>query len=160
MINIGTWKAGTTPLKSNSEYYNNGDVPWLLTGDLNDNYINETKNYITQKALQECSLQLNPKGTVLIAMYGATIGKLAIINMETTTNQACCACNLFLNLCNKYLFYYLMALRNHFKKIAEGGAQPNISREKIIKNFIAIPPIDEQIRIAKKIEEILPYIEE
>lgn len=71
---IGDWKAGATPAKSKSEYYANGTIPWLLTGDLNDGVIDEIPNSITEQPLGECSVRLNPAGSVLIAMYGATIG--------------------------------------------------------------------------------------
>lgn len=89
---IGGWKAGATPAKSKSEYYANGTIPWLLTGDLNDGVIDEISNSITEQPLGECSVRLNPAGSVLIAMYGATIGKIGVLGIPATTNQACCAC--------------------------------------------------------------------
>ena len=118
--NIGEWKAGATPSKSNMEYYKNGSIPWLLTGDLNDGIIQEIPNKITEKALNETSVKLNPSGSVLIAMYGATIGKLGILSFPATTNQACCACNVFQPFYNLYLFYFLMANKIHFVKQGEG----------------------------------------
>lgn len=87
---VGVWGSGATPLKSNAKYYG-GDIRWLLTGDLNDGLINDVRGRITELALKETSVKLNPPGSVLIAMYGATIGKLGILNVESTTNQACCA---------------------------------------------------------------------
>ena len=90
--NIGKWLSGTTPNKKNRDYYKNGTIPWLLTGDLNDDLVNEIPNCITEKALKETSLKINPIGSVCIAMYGATIGKLGILNTPATTNQACCVC--------------------------------------------------------------------
>lgn len=89
---IGDWKAGATPTKSKSEYYANGTIPWLLTGDLNDGVIDEIPNSITEQALEECSVRLNPAGLVLIAMYVATIGKIGVLGIPATINQACCAC--------------------------------------------------------------------
>ena len=152
--NIGEWKAGATPSKSNMEYYKNGSIPWLLTGDLNDGIIQEIPNKITEKALNETSVKLNPSGSVLIAMYGATIGKLGILSFPATTNHACCACNVFQPFYNLYLFYFLMANKIHFVKQGEGGAQPNISREKIVKTLIPVPPINEQKRIINKIKKL------
>ena len=152
--NIGEWKAGSTPSKSNMDYYKNGSIPWLLTGDLNDGIIEEIPNKITEKALNETSVKLNPSGSILIAMYGATIGKLGILTFPSTTNQACCACNVFQPFYNLYLFYFLMANKVHFVKQGEGGAQPNISREKIVKTLIPIPPISEQKIIVGKIKNI------
>ena len=84
---IGDWKAGATPAKSKSEYYANGTIPWLLTG-----VIDEIPNSITEQPLGECSVRLNPAGSVLIAMYGATIGIIGVLGIPATTNQACCAC--------------------------------------------------------------------
>ena len=157
--NIGEWKAGSTPSKSNMDYYKNGSIPWLLTGDLNDGIIEEIPNKITEKALNETSVKLNPSGSILIAMYGATIGKLGILTFPATTNQACCACNVFQPFYNLYLFYFLMANKVHFVKQGEGGAQPNISREKIVKTLIPIPPINEQERIVNKLKELEPLID-
>ena len=151
---IGDWKAGTTPSKSNTEYYKNGSIPWLLTGDLNDGLIQEIPNKITEKAMNETSMKLNPSGSILIAMYGATIGKLGILPLPAATNQACCACNVIQPFYNLYLFYFLMANKTNFLKQGEGGAQPNISREKITKTLIPIPPANEQHNIVSKIERI------
>ena len=93
----------------------------------------------------------------MIAMYGATIGKVAIAGTEMTTNQACCACTP-IGVFNWYLFYFLMGSQQDFIKKGEGGAQPNISREKLISHLIPIPPIAEQKRIVKTIEKILNEI--
>lgn len=152
---IGKWSSGATPLKSKKDYYENGTIPWIKTGDLNNSFIYESPEHITDKALKETSVKLFPKGTVLIAMYGATIGKLGILGIEATTNQACCGCIVFDGVYNKYLFYYLMSQKNEFINQGVGGAQPNISKEKIIKNFIPIPPYKEQIRIVNLLEEVL-----
>lgn len=156
--NVGSWSAGVTPSRTNPEYYG-GNVPWLKTGDLNDGYVSEVPEYISELALQKTSVRLNPAGSVLMAMYGATIGKLGILEVPMTTNQACCACIPFNGLYNKYLFYFLMGNRKNFIKMGEGGAQPNISKDKIVNYPIAIPPLAEQERIVAKIEELLPLID-
>ena len=156
--NIGSWSAGTTPSRTNPDYYG-GDVPWLKTGDLNDGTVTSVPEYITDVALQKTSVRLNPAGSVLMAMYGATIGKLGILAIPMTTNQACCACIPYDGMLNKYLFYFLMGNRLNFIKMGEGGAQPNISKEKIVNFPIAIPPLAEQQRIVAKLEEILPLID-
>ena len=156
---IGSWGSGATPSRTKAEYYG-GEVPWLKTGDLNDDYINEVPESITQLALNNTSVRLNPIGSVLMAMYGATIGKLGIANIPLTTNQACCACIPYKGIYNKYLFYYLLAMRSRFIKMGEGGAQPNISKEKIISTIMALPPLEEQKRIVKRLDCLLPKVNE
>ena len=154
MGSIGDWGAGATPAKGNASYYG-GNILWLRTGELNNGIVNNTEIKITDKALKECSLRLNKKGDVLIAMYGATIGKVAIAGCELTTNQACCACTP-IGIYNHYLFYFLMGSQTDFVKKGEGGAQPNISREKLITHLMPVPPIQEQYRIVERIKEVLP----
>ena len=156
---IGDWGAGATPAKGNMDYYNKGNIPWLRTGDLNNGIVKDVEMRITEKALSECSLRKCNVGDVLIAMYGATIGKVAIAGIELTTNQACCACTP-LCLYNKYLFYFLQANKDVFIMMGSGGAQPNISREKIIYTLFPLPPLAEQHHIVEKIEELLPLVEE
>ena len=154
---IGDWGAGATPAKGNPEFYNNGTIPWLRTGELNNGYVYDSEIKVTEKALEKCSLRMCQKGDVLIAMYGATIGKVAIVGIELTTNQACCACTPYL-IYNKYLLYYLLASKKAFIELGEGGAQPNISREKIVAFPFPLPPLAEQRRIVAKIEELLGAI--
>ena len=154
---IGDWGSGATPSRSVPEYYD-GDIPWLKTGDLNDGYIDYIPESISNLALEKTSVRLNPTGSVLIAMYGATIGKVGILTFPATTNQACCAC-LPIKIYNEYLFYFLMSQKVAFVKQGEGGAQPNISKEKIIATLMPLPSLAEQYRIVAKIKELLPPIE-
>ena len=155
--NVGSWSSGATPSRTNPAYYG-GIIPWLKIGDLNDGFIKKIPEFITDLALEKTSVRLNPVGSVLMAMYGATIGKLGILDISATTNQACCACIPYEGIHNKYLFYYLMSMRRSYIGMAEGGAQPNISKEKIVNSLIPLPPLAEQKRIVAKIEELLPLI--
>ena len=156
MGQIGDWGAGSTPLRSNQDYYG-GNILWLKTGELNNGAVYDTEEKITQRAFQDCSLRMNKKGDVLIAMYGATIGKLAIVGKELTTNQACCGCTPYV-VYNWFLFYFLMASRDTFIKKGEGGAQPNISRIKLVEYLIPLPPLNEQKRIVKRIETLFEQL--
>ena len=154
---IGNWQSGATPSRLQKEYYG-GIIPWLKTGDLNDGIITNIPEFITEKALAETSVKLNPSGSVLIAMYGATIGKVGILSFPATTNQACCACVDY-KLEQMYLFYFLLANRENFIRMGGGGAQPNISKEKIINTVISLPPLKEQHRIVAKVEEIFAQLD-
>ena len=149
---IGKWQAGGTPNRTIKSYYG-GEIPWLKTGDLNDGIIENIPESITEEALQNSSAKLNPTNSILIAMYGATIGKLGILSYPAATNQACCACIEYSAVEKYYLFYFLLSHRHHFIYKGGGGAQPNISKEKILNTAIPLPPIEEQRRIIKAIEK-------
>ena len=149
---IGTWQSGATPSRLRKDYYG-GNIPWLKTGDLNDGIITNIPEFITEKALKETSVKLNPTNSILIAMYGATIGKIGILSFPATTNQACCAC-LDYKIDKMYIFYFLLSNRINFVSMGGGGAQPNISKEKIVNTTFPLPPLAEQKRIVSKIEEL------
>ncbi|WP_317190875.1 restriction endonuclease subunit S [Bacteroides finegoldii] len=148
---IGTWQAGGTPSRSNKTYYG-GSIPWLKTGDLNDGLITDIPESITEEAVANSSAKINPVGSVLIAMYGATIGKLGILTFPATTNQACCACIEYHAVIQSYLFYFLLSQRTMFISKGGGGAQPNISKEIIVNTTIPLPPLAEQQRIVTEVQ--------
>jgi type I restriction enzyme S subunit len=158
--NICDCGAGATPTRSDRRFYDDGTIFWLKTGELTDGYIYQCEEKITHLALEKCSLRLNKEGDILIAMYGATIGKLGIVTFPLTTNQACCGCSPYKGIYNLYLFYYFMSAKKVLIGKAEGGAQPNISREKIRNSLIPLPPIEEQQRIVERLEAMLPLCEE
>ena len=155
---IGTWQSGGTPSRSNKSYYG-GNIPWLKTGDLNDGYITHIPEFITEEAVVNSSAKLNPVGSVLIAMYGATIGKLGILTFPATTNQVCCACIEYDAIDPMFLFYFLLSQRTAFIAKGGGGAQPNISKEIIVKTYIPLPPFLEQQRIVAEIERWFSLID-
>jgi restriction endonuclease S subunit len=145
--------SGGTPDRSNITYWK-GNISWLKSGELTDSFIlNESEEKITEEGFKNSSTKLFPKGTLLIALYGATAGKLGILDFESTTNQAVCGFfeNEFYE--TKYLFYYLRAFRNKIIEDSWGQAQPNISQT-YLKNFpLALPPLSEQKRIVVEIEK-------
>lgn len=145
--------SGTTPKADKLDYYDNGTINWLLTGDLNDGIIKETSNKITQEAFDNSSLKIYHSDNVVIAMYGATIGKLGILDIETTTNQACCSIDCGKKLFPKFLFYFLLNERPFIISRALGGGQPNISQATVKNLFIKYPSYDEQQTIANYLDE-------
>ena len=161
IIDIATTTSGGTPSRAKKEYYENGIYPWVKTGELYNKYISETEEYITEDALKKSSAKLVQEGAVIIAMYGATIGKLSIAKRSVTTNQACCSIICNDNICyNEYLYYRLDFEKENIINLGAGGAQPNISQD-IIKSYkLAIPSIVEQQRIALILSEIDEKIDE
>ena len=155
--NIGFWTSGGTPLRSKKEYYN-GNIPWVKSGELKDRIINNTDEYITQKGLEKSSAKIFDKGTLLIALYGATIGRMGILGIEAATNQACAAFKTY-GVKNKYVYYYLLFKRKYLIEKGQGGAQPNISQGILKEEEIPIPPILEQHRIVSKIEELFTKLD-
>jgi type I restriction enzyme, S subunit len=153
-----TWKishifktigSGTTPPTSNQEFYN-GQNNWVTTSELRDNLIFETKKKITQEAIDNFSaLKIYSPDTLLIALYGATIGRIGLLKTNAAINQACCALGNPRNLIINFAFYCLYASRNWIINLSYGGGQPNISQEIIRKLKLPVPSIDEQGAIAE-----------
>ena len=146
--------SGTTPLSSNTHFYENGTINWINSGDLNDNLVYECKKQITQKAFNETSsLKKFPKGTLTVAMYGATIGKVGLLQIEATTNQACCNIPINSFYDTKFLMYWFMGNRKHIINLSYGGGQPNISQDTIKSLHIPCTSIEEQQAIVEHIEK-------
>lgn len=155
--NIGS---GTTPRTSNKSFYDKEDYPWLNTGDLNDSYVQETKKKISKAAIDEnTSLKVFEKNALVMAMYGATIGKLGIITFETYTNQACCVMSMPTQDDVKFVFYWLLVFRKNIITLAYGGTQPNISQETIKNIYVSLPSINEQQKIAAFLDEKVAHID-
>ena len=159
MQEIAQWGSGGTPSRKVSEYYN-GDISWVKTGELNDDYIFETEEHITQEAISHSSAKIYPTDTVVIAMYGATIGKVGILGIPAATNQACACAIVRPSTDYKYLFYYAQSQKDDFIKKGKGGAQPNISQEIIKFHQFPLPPLAEQRRIVDRIEILFAKIDE
>jgi len=143
-----TITSGGTPSRSNNSFFG-GNIPWLKIGDLNDGLIKNSEEKITRAGLENSSAKIFPKNTILIAMYGATIGKTGILGIECATNQA--ICGLICGKCLKpeYLHYYLKKEYFNIRKKAMGMAQPNINQDKIKNLEILIPPLETQKKIVK-----------
>ena len=156
---LTTTTSGGTP-KRNEKLYWGGNIGWLKSGELNDGYITNVEEYITDEGLTKSSAKLFPKGTLLIAMYGATVGKLGILEIETTTNQAICG---ILNDKNKFetlfMFYYLKKIREKMIEDSFGGAQPNLSQTYIKDLDIPLPPLEEQKRIVVNLDNLFAKID-
>lgn len=156
---VAQWGSGGTPSRKNPAFYE-GNILWVKTGELQEDYIYDTEEKISKEAIQKSSAKIFPVGTVLIAMYGATIGKTAILGVKAATNQACACAVCNDSLYNKYLFYYLRFQKDSFIKQGKGGAQPNISQDIIKKNYIPLPPKVEQQRIVEQIESLFAKLDE
>jgi len=157
---IGDWGSGSTPPRGNHELYG-GSIPWLKSGELNDNRtLAGSVETVTELAVKSCSFRMNKPGDVLLAMYGATIGKAAILAKAAVTNQAVCGCTPFTGVLNTYLFEYLLSQRDAFHAASEGGAQPNISKVKIVGYPFPLPPLAEQRRIVTKVDQLMALVDE
>ena len=157
---VADWGSGGTPSRKNPEYYN-GSIPWIKTGELNESYIFDSEEKISEEAINHSSAKLFPKETVVLAMYGATIGKTAIFGIDASTNQACACAICHKDLDNHYLFNFLKSKKDYFIYNAKGGAQPNISQEIIKDTIIPLPPtLAEQQRIVNRIETMFAKLDQ
>ena len=157
---VADWGSGGTPSRKNPEYYN-GSIPWIKTGELNESYIFDSEEKISEEAINHSSAKLFPKKTVVLAMYGATIGKTAIFGIDASTNQACACAICHKDLDNHYLFNFLKSKKDYFIYNAKGGAQPNISQEIIKDTIIPLPPtLAEQQRIVNRIETMFAKLDQ
>lgn len=155
---IASWGSGGTPSRSIARYFQ-GTIPWIKTGELEAKYIRETQEHITEDAIKNSSAKIFPKGSVGIAMYGATIGKLSIWGMDASTNQACAVGVPNDAVYNEFLYYYLLSERQALIKAGKGGAQPNLSQGVIKEWPIDLPPSNEQHSIVAKIEELFSELD-
>ena len=146
--------AGGTPLKSHKDYYENGNIPWLRSGEVCQKEIIKSELLITEKGLKNSSAKIFPKDTVLIAMYGATAGQVGILRFEATTNQAICGVLPNKNILPEFIYFFFLLEKENLIKQATGNAQPNISQIKIKNTQIPILTLPEQRRIVKILYEV------
>lgn len=153
--------SGTTPKSSNSKYYDNGIYNWVNTGDLNNGIVSNSKQQITDSALKDFpTLRFYPKGTIIEAMYGATIGKVGMLGMNATVNQACCAMIVDRNKAiPNFVLYYLLYYKPQLLKESFGGTQPNVNQFKVSNIAITIPSREEQQRMATYLDTKLSEID-
>jgi type I restriction enzyme, S subunit len=140
--------SGTTPKAGIDIYYDGGTINWINTGDLNDGVLYSCKRTVTDEALRDFGLTIYPVGSIIIAMYGATIGKTSISMIEGCTNQACCVLNNSKTINVKFLFYWFLSKREFIISLSYGGGQPNISQDTIKSLRIISPAFEEQTTIA------------
>jgi type I restriction enzyme S subunit len=154
----GKWLTGGTPSRKVREYFDGG-IPWVKSGDLTDGYVERTEETISAAGLANSAAKLLPPGTLSIALYGATIGKLGILDMSAATNQACanCVVNPAVAI-NKFLFYYLRQQRQAFIEAGQGGAQPNLTNQIVREWPLLLPPLHEQERIIACADDLFAHI--
>lgn len=156
---IATWGSGGTPSRSEPNFYG-GSIPWIKSGELNARYVKSTDEYITEAAVSGSSAKIFPAGSVAIAMYGATIGKTAILGVDAATNQACAVGAPIESLTSsEFLYRLLQNEKDAFIEKGKGGAQPNISQAVIKAHEVSLPPLAEQTRIAQKLDELLAQVD-
>lgn len=147
--------SGGTPLSTRKEYYEGGTIPWINSGELNENYIDRTDNYITELGLNNSSAKLFPKGTVLVALYGATAGKTSLLNIDACTNQAICAILENSDYSNLFLKYNLENLYDYLVDKSTGSARDNLSQEGIAELSLFFPKSkDYQEKLIKILKDI------
>ena len=151
---IANTYSGGTPTSTNQDYYIGGKIPWINSGELNNPVITETSNYITDLGLNNSSAKLYPQNTILVALYGATAGKVSLLSFEACSNQAVCGVMPTDDNMTTYIRYHLASLYEHFIILSSGSARDNISQDTIKNTILPIP----RIEILKKYEDIVKPI--
>jgi type I restriction enzyme S subunit len=156
---LGKWGTGGTPSRRIKKYFQ-GSIPWVKTGDLGKKYLCDTPEKISEEAINNSNAKIFPKGSIAIAMYGATIGKTSVFEIPAATNQACAV--LFPNgtvHSPEFIFYLLCNEKKKIVNKSKGGAQPNVSQTIIKEHLISLPPLNEQKRIVAKLDRLLTHVD-
>lgn len=151
--------SGGTPSKSRPEYYDEGTIPWLRSGEVCRKDISETEMFITQLGVKNSSAKLMPPNTVVVAMYGATAAQVGILRIESTTNQAVCGILPNDKFRPEFLYYYFRSIQDKLAARAQGGAQPNISQQKIKETIVPLISLPEQDEIVTCLNRATDKIE-
>lgn len=158
MPSVVKWSSGGTPKATEKQYYENGSIPWLVIGDLNDGIVTKSESKITKLGLENSSAKMIPKGTLLVAMYGS-IGKLGITGIECCTNQAIAYAKELYGVTTEYLYYYMAMMKPKLISKGKGGTQKNISQSVLNSLDVIVPPLSEQKRIVARIEELFSELD-
>ena len=158
MPDVVKWGSGGTPKATEKSYYENGTIPWLIIGDLNDGIVTESASKITELGLANSSAKVIPVGTLLVAMYGS-IGKLGITGIECCTNQAIAYAKELKGVSTKYMYYYMAMMKSELISQGKGGTQKNISQTVLNSLDVLVPPENEQYRIINKIEGLFSELD-
>ena len=158
MPEVIEWGSGGTPKATVKEYYENGDIPWLIIGDLNNGIVTKSETKITKLGLDNSSAKMIPPNTLLVAMYGS-IGKLGITGIECCTNQAIAFAKKMHGGTTKYMFYYMAMMKSKLISKGKGGTQKNISQTVLNSLDVIVPPMKEQQRIVTRIEELFSQLD-
>lgn len=143
--------SGGTPSRSKQEYFNGGHIPWVKSGELAQGLVVDTEERITSEAIAQSSAKIMPPGTVLLAMYGATVGAVATLGIEAATNQAVCCLSPTPEITGPYLSSFLRSAKPQLLRRAAGGAQPNISQSIIRDLDLPLPPLGLQRLFAERV---------
>jgi len=152
-------QSGGTPSRDRPDFYAGG-IPWIKSGELRDNVITSSEETISDSGLAESSAKLFPRGTLVVALYGATVGRTGILGIDASTNQAVCALFPNMSLDRDYLWWFLRYMRPNFLARSFGGAQPNISQRSLHESRIPLPPLHKQTQIVGYLDLLHSKLEE
>lgn len=158
MPEVVKWGSGGTPKATEKMYYENGTIPWLIIGDLNDGIVTDSTTKITELGLKNSSAKMIPVGTLLVAMYGS-IGKLGITGIECCTNQAIAYAKHLYGVTTKFMYYYMALIKSELIGMGKGGTQKNISQTVLNSLYVPVPPLEEQDYIVARIEELFSELD-